>query len=78
MPYITCKDGNTYSRYDTSSYVKKCICEEEQYFKEQRVKCDNDPNCVKLREQQMMVVSITLVCFIVVIALTIRKIIGKI
>jgi hypothetical protein len=29
MPYITCPDGKTYSRYDQSPYVKWCICEEE-------------------------------------------------
>lgn len=25
MPYITCDDGKTYSRYNSSTYVKDCI-----------------------------------------------------
>ena len=28
MPYITCPDGHTYSRYDNSPYVKWCKCDE--------------------------------------------------
>ncbi len=49
MPYITC-DGKTYSRYDTSPYVKECIAKEEKYYHELRVKCDKDPDCVKDRK----------------------------
>jgi hypothetical protein len=47
MPYITCKDGKTYSKYDQSEYVKKCICEEDAYYKKKYTECMANPNCKK-------------------------------
>ncbi len=45
MPYITCPNGRTYSRYDQSEYVKWCICQENEYYRQQHLKCMKDPEC---------------------------------
>ena len=45
MPYITCKDGEVYSRYDTSQYVNNCIIQETQERIEVRIACDKDVEC---------------------------------
>lgn len=51
MPYITCKDGHTYSRYDISPYVKQCIKDEDQYYRQLEINCNKNPDCVKSRQQ---------------------------
>ncbi len=43
MPYITCNDGNTYSRYDSKPYVKQCIKEQREEFNNQNTSNMNDP-----------------------------------
>lgn len=57
MPYITCPDGKTYSRYDTSPYVKWCIkCQEEQYRLEE-IKCMKDPQCRMEQENKNTIIN---------------------
>ena len=46
MPYITCPDGNTYSRYSSKPYVKQCIAEQKQQEKIQA--CIESPACKEL------------------------------
>lgn len=67
MPYITCKDGKTYSRYDQSPYVKQCICEEQKFYTEEKAKCDLDPECVKKRESQYDSIIFTLIFILIII-----------
>ena len=55
MPYITCKDGKTYSRYDQSEYVKKCICEEKEAQEREFKECMQDPACKKDYENKQFV-----------------------
>lgn len=47
MPYIKCKDGNIYSRYDQSKYVTNCIKEEQAdynlYLKRKAEWCESHP-----------------------------------
>ena len=50
MPYITCPDGKTYSRYDDSPYVEWCKCEEKREKYKAEVACQKDPACLKERE----------------------------
>jgi hypothetical protein len=45
MPYITCDDGHTYSRYDTSPYVCDCIKKERAYYDSLDRVCMQDPVC---------------------------------
>jgi hypothetical protein len=45
MPYITCPDGKTYSRYDQSDYVKWCICNEKSLQQKKFNVCMADPKC---------------------------------
>ena len=47
MPYITCPDGQTYSRYDQSKYVKWCICNEKEQQQKKFNECMKDPTCKK-------------------------------
>ena len=73
MPYIQCKDGKTYSRYDQSEYVKKCICEEKEAQVREFQECMQDPTCKKEYEHHQYVanvVGITIVS-IFLVALTI-------
>jgi len=55
MPYITCKNGRTYSRYDQSKYVKKCICEEREAQWREFRECMQDPACKKEYEHERFV-----------------------
>jgi hypothetical protein len=50
MPYITCPDGKTYSRYDTSPYVCDCIRKERAYYDSLNSVCLQDPKCVAERK----------------------------
>ena len=50
MPYITCDDGHTYSRYDKSLYVKDCIQKENQRRDSLYRQCTLDPLCKHRRE----------------------------
>lgn len=45
MPYITCPDGNTYSRYSTSKYVSWCKATEKKRRHDELVECLSDPKC---------------------------------
>lgn len=47
MPYVTCPDGKTYSRYDQSDYVKWCICNEKEQEQKKFQECMEDPICKK-------------------------------
>ena len=51
MPYITCPDGQTYSRYDNSTYVKWCKCQEDSIYRAKHIACMNDPVCKAKQEQ---------------------------
>jgi hypothetical protein len=63
MPYITCPDGKTYSRYDQSEYVQNCICEQEAAEKKEFQECMQDPTCKKEYEQhQQNMTTLTIVC----------------
>lgn len=55
MPYITCPDGKTYSRYDQSEYVKKCMCEEKAEQEKKFQECMKDPKCKKEYEHQQFI-----------------------
>jgi hypothetical protein len=45
MPYITCPDGKTHSRYDQSDYVKWCICDEKEQQQKKFNECMENPEC---------------------------------
>ena len=47
MPYITCPDGKTYSRYNQSEYVKWCICNKKEQQQNKFNECMQDPTCKK-------------------------------
>jgi len=76
VPYITCKDGKTYSRYDQSEYVKKCICEENEAQEREFKECMQDPTCKKDYEHKQFVaktfVGIGVTLFVVLIIFMVR------
>lgn len=45
MPYITCDDGRTYSRYDNTPYVCDCIKKERAFYDSLDRVCMQDPIC---------------------------------
>lgn len=45
MPYITCPDSKTYSRYSSKPYVKQCIAEQKQKQQEKIQACLESPAC---------------------------------
>ena len=51
MPYITCPDGNIYSRYDQSPYVIDCIRKEDSAINARNIACMKDPKCVENMRQ---------------------------
>lgn len=77
MPYITCPDGNVYSRYDQSTYVKWCICEENKFNdsinKQKEIKyneCSLNPECLEKRNQsEFLNISIVMIIFIIFLLL---------
>lgn len=46
MPYITCKDGKTYSRYDASEYAQNCIALEKKETTIQTTACNRSQECI--------------------------------
>ena len=56
MPYISCPDGHTYSRYDNSTYVNWCKCQEDSIRLAQQQSCAKDPACRAEREHAKQVV----------------------
>jgi uncharacterized membrane protein affecting hemolysin expression len=53
MPYITCQDGKTYSRYDNSTYVVECIRTEDSIAEAKFRECTLDPTCLKRRQERI-------------------------
>lgn len=51
MPYINC-DGQTYSRYDQSTYVKDCIKAERKERQEAHTLCMATPECKAIQEHR--------------------------
>jgi len=51
MPYITCPNGKTYSRYDQSPYVCDCIKKQEKYHDSLDAACLQDPKCIEKRQE---------------------------
>lgn len=84
MPYIQCKDGRTYSRYDNSQYVKDCIeCERKEYQLKYD-SCTQDPACYaeRLKSRHDFQVEISLVLtmffiFFIIFFIMIYKLIKK-
>jgi hypothetical protein len=74
MPYITCPDGKTYSRYDQSEYVKWCICNEKHVQEQKFNECMQDPKCKSDYDSNINIFySITFI-FIILITLVLVKI----
>ncbi len=74
MPYIKCKDGKIYSRYNQSSYVKKCILEEKQDRQKAFNSCMLDKTCKENYENeikfgQYFVIVYIIFCVVFIIAL---------
>jgi hypothetical protein len=59
MPYIECKDGHTYSRYDSSPYVQDCIKEKALEKEMAHTECLADPVCKESMEFQNTCANIT-------------------
>lgn len=57
MPYIICKDGQNYSRYDNSEYVQNCIALEKQEIIEQSIACGKSQECIDRHETSNIVLS---------------------
>lgn len=45
MPYITCSNGKTYSRYSADPYVRECISVQNTASSAARDKCLLDEEC---------------------------------
>ena len=78
MPYITCEDGETYSRYDNSPYVKKCIADQEaahqKWRQEKKAWCAANPvECEEERFEQNLPMFITLGVLLALVVLIILK-----
>ena len=75
MPYITCPDGNTYSRYDQDPYVQDCICQEKEAQQKEYNECMADPHCKANREStQAMAIWIGGIVFILIVFTLIKGI----
>ena len=76
MPYITCPDGKTYSRYDSSKYVKTCIADQKAQQQAQQQACLQDTACAaKMETNKLVVIGFGVAFFlcIVVLMVTVHK-----
>lgn len=76
MPYITCPDGQTYSRYNQSEYVKWCICNEKRVNIEKHEACMKDPSCKESRDNSNKIIigsSLIIIVGIIVVAIGISR-----
>lgn len=70
MPYITCPDGKTYSRYDSNTEVKTCISNQKSAYQAKHAACMKDTICKEnydFNSNLALGISITFVIFTIIL-----------
>jgi hypothetical protein len=74
MPYITCPNGKTYSRYSNENEAKECIANEKKHNQEILQACLETPSCKEKLEFDKIALSTIILTLIVISAFTIYKV----
>lgn len=74
MPYITCENGKTYSRYDNSEHVQGFIALENQEIIEQSIACGKSQECIDRHEVSTIVCSGLIAIILISLAIMTYKV----